>query len=101
MRKFNLKIFMIFGVIFMLLNFLSWSGLEAYNTSDKSHTMMAKIGSLWTILRFPFLTIFQKYIFTVDNVMLYSTAVALNCAFYAIVVERIFYFLHRRTNPIL
>ena len=96
MKKFNLRIFIIATVAVVLLTFVSWAGLEAHNTPDKSHTLLGIIGSLWTVLRFPLFTFFWKFPFGQNNILLYSTAVFVNCVFYGLIIERIFYLLHKR-----
>jgi len=101
MKKFNLRIFIIATVAVVLLTFVSWAGLEAHNTPDKSHTLLGIIGSLWTVLRFPLFTFFWKFPFGQNNILLYSMAVFVNCIFYALIIERIYYFLRkmRKVTP--
>jgi hypothetical protein len=96
MKKFNLRIFAIAAVVTILLNFVSWAGLEAHNTPDRSHTLLGIIGSTWNILRFPTFTFFWKFLYSQNNVLLFSIAVILNSTFYAIIFERIFYFSHQK-----
>jgi hypothetical protein len=96
MKKFNLRMFMIATVVLVLLNFVSWAGLEAHNTPDRSHTLLGMVGSIWTVLRFPIFTLFWKFLYSQNNILLFSTAVSINCVFYAIIVERIYYFLRKK-----
>ena len=100
MKKFNLRIFIIATIAVVLLTFVSWAGLEAHNTPDRSHTILGIVGSLWTILRFPLFAFFWKFLYGQNNTLLFSIAVFLNCAFYAIIIERIFYFLHKMRKVI-
>jgi hypothetical protein len=90
MRKLNLKIFFIATFIVILLNFLCWNGLEAYQMQYRSHPFLMAVGSMWTVLRFPFFTLFWRFIYSINNFFIYSTVVFLNCAFYGIIIERIF-----------
>ncbi len=101
MKKFNLRIFMAATVVMVLLNLLSWTGLEAHDTPNRSHTLLGVVGSLWTILRFPIFNFFWKFLFSNNNVVLFSTAVFLNCIFYAIIIERIFYLFRKKHRPLL
>jgi hypothetical protein len=88
---------MITTVVMVLLNFVSWAGLEARDTPSRTHTLLGLIGRLWTVLRFPFITFFWNFIVTSNNPVITSAAVFLNCAFYAVIIERIFY-LFRKTS---
>jgi hypothetical protein len=90
MKKFNLKIFVIATVVTILLTFVSWAGLEANGMQNGSHTLWGTVGSLWTILRFPIFTFFWKFLYEKENILLMSTGVFINCAFYGFIVERIF-----------
>jgi hypothetical protein len=96
MKKFNLRIFMIATVVTILLNFVSLVGLEAHGTLNRSHTLLGMVGSIWTVLRFPIFTCFWKFIYSPFNIILFSIAIFLNCAFYGVIVERIFYFLRKK-----
>jgi hypothetical protein len=96
MKKFNLKIFMIVTVVAVSLCFVSWVGLETYNTNNRSHTLLWMVGSTWTVLRFPIFTIFWKFLYSQNNILLFSIAVFLNCSFYGLIVERIFYLLRKK-----
>ncbi len=81
---------MIATTAIIVLNVASLSGLEAYHTQNKSHYLLSMMGSLWIVLRFPIFTFFWKFIYTQFNIFLFSTAVFINCAFYGLIVERIF-----------
>jgi hypothetical protein len=96
MKKFNLRIFMITTVVTILLNFVNWAALSAHNTRSSSLILLWVADSLWTILRFPIFTLFWNFIVTSDNPVITSTAAFLNCVFYAIIVERIFYFFNKK-----
>jgi hypothetical protein len=96
MKKFNLRIFIIATVVTILSTFVSWAGLEAHVTQDRSHALLGEVGSLWTILRFPTFTFFGKFLYGQNNILLFSTAVFINCVFYAIIVERIFYLFRKK-----
>jgi hypothetical protein len=98
MKKFNLRIFLIATVIIILLNLVSLSGLEARDTPNRSHTLLGIVGSFWTILRFPIFTFFWKFIYHPFNIILFSIAVFLNCAFYGVIVERIFYLIRKKSK---
>jgi hypothetical protein len=101
MKKFNLRIFMIATTVMVLLNLLSWTGSEAYNTPNTSHSLLGIIGSSWRILRFPVFTFFWKAIFNINNVIVYSLSVTLNCIFYAIIIERLNFLLDKRRKSLL
>jgi hypothetical protein len=88
MKPFNVKVFLIAFLIILLLNFVSWAGLEAHNTPDRSHTLLGIIGSIWTILRFPVFTFFGRFLYSQNNVLLFSTAIFLNCVCYGFIIER-------------
>jgi hypothetical protein len=96
MNKFNLRIFMIAAAAIVLLNFASLSGLEAYNTHNTSHQILSMMGSLWRVLRFPVFTFFWKLIYGHFNIFLFSTGIFINSAFYAVIIERIFYLLRKK-----
>jgi hypothetical protein len=91
-----MRIFLIATVVTILLNFVSWAGLEAHDTQNRTHTLLGVVGSLWTILRFPIFTFFWKFLYSQNDNLLFSTAVFINCVFYAIIVERIFYLFHKK-----
>lgn len=98
MKKFNLKFFLTATVVIVLLNFVSWAGLEARDTPGRTHTLRGLIGRLWTVLRFPLFTFFWNFIIAQQNILFTSAAIFINCAFYAIIVERIFYLGRRRSK---
>ena len=98
MKKFNLRIFMVATLVMVLLNFLSWAGVEARDTPDRTYTLLGLIGRLWTFLRFPLFTFFWNFIISQKNILLTSGAIFINCAFYAIIIERAFYFLRKKRN---
>lgn len=96
MKKFNLRIFMIAATAIIVLNLASLSGLEAYNTHNRSHYFLSMMGSLWSILRFPVFTLFWESIYGHFNIFLFATGIFINCAFYAVIIERIFYLLRKK-----
>lgn len=98
MKKFNLRIFMITTVVVILLNLVCWTGLQAYVEHDRSNHLLWVVGSLWPILRFPIFTFFPKFLYGQNNIFLFSMAVAVNCEFYAIIVERIFYLFAKKSK---
>jgi hypothetical protein len=98
MKKFNLKVFKVSTVIAILLTFVSWVALEANAAENGSHTFWWATGNIWTILRFPIFTLYQKFLFDQNNLVLFSLAVFLNCAFYGFVVERIFTLRRKNRN---
>jgi hypothetical protein len=98
MKKFNLRIFMIATVVTILLNFVNWAALAAHNTQSSSPALLWVADRLWTILRFPIITFFWKFIYNPFNIILFSISVFLNCAFYAVIVERIFYLLRKKSK---
>jgi hypothetical protein len=98
MKKFNLKIFKVATVIAILLTFVSWVALEANAAEHGSHTFWWAISNIWIILRFPIFTLYWKFLFDQNNLILFSTAVFLNCAFYGFVTERIFTLRRKKTN---
>ena len=87
---------MIATAAMIAVNFASLSGLEAYDTHNKSHYLLSTMGSLWIVLRFPVFTFFWKIIYGHFNIFLFATGVFLNCAFYGVIVERIFYLLGKK-----
>jgi hypothetical protein len=101
MKKFNLRIFMIATVVTILLNFVNWAALSAQNSQSSSHILLWVADRLWTILRFPIFTLFWNFIVSSHNPFITSTAVFLNCVFYAIIVERIFYFFNKKRKSTL
>ena len=80
----------------VVLNFASLSGLEAYDTQNNSHHLLRMLGSLWTVLRFPVFTFFWKFIYGHFNIFLFATGVFINCAFYGVIAERIFYLVRKK-----
>ncbi len=96
MKKFNLRIFMIATIVMVLLTFVSWAGLEARDTPSRTHTLLGLVGRLWTVLRFPLFTFFWNFIINQKNIIVTSAAVYINCAIYAIIVERIFYLFSKK-----
>jgi hypothetical protein len=98
MKKFNLKIFKVATVITILLTFVSWVGLEASTAENGSHTFWWAIGNIWTILRFPIFALYWQFLFDQNNLILFSTSVFLNCAFYGFVIERIFTLRRKKAN---
>ena len=87
---------MIATAAIIVLNIASLTGLEAYNTQNKSHYLLFMMGSMWKVLRFPVFTFFWKFIYTDFNLLLFSIAVFIDCAFYGLIVERIFYLFRRK-----
>jgi hypothetical protein len=98
MKKFNLKIFKIGTVITILLTFVSWVGLEANGQENGSPTFWWAVSGFWTILRFPIFTLYWHFLFNHNNIVLFSIAVFLNCAFYGFLVERIYFMRRRKAN---
>ena len=96
MKKFSLRVFMIATTSIIVLNFASLTGLEAYNTQNKSHQLLSILGSIWTELRFPVFTFLWKFIYGHFNIFLFATGVFLNCAFYGVIIERVIYFLKKK-----
>jgi hypothetical protein len=88
MKKFNLRIFKIAMVVTILLTFMSWVGLEANAVENGNHAFWGPVSSLWTILRFPIFTLYWHFLYNQNNLVLFSIAVFLNCAFYGFIVER-------------
>ncbi len=101
MKKFNLKIFMIATVIMVLLNFANWAALSAHNTPGSSPILLWVADRLWTIIRFPIFTLFWNLMVTSNNPVIASTAIFLNCVFYAIVIERIFYLFRKKHRSLV
>ena len=95
MKKFNLRIFRVATAVTILLTFMSWVALEANGMENGNHAVWGVISSLWTILRFPIFTLYWHFLFNQNNLVLFSIAVFLNCAFYGFIVER-FYSLRRK-----
>src|SRR6202521_635305 len=98
MKKFNLRIFMIVTVVMVLLTFVSWAGLEARDTFSRTHTLLGMVGRIWTVLRLQVFTFFWNFIVTSNNPIITSMAVFLNCAFYGVIVERIFYLFRKKSK---
>jgi hypothetical protein len=92
---------MIATVVMVLLTIISWTGLEARDTPGRTHTLLGLTGRLWTVLRFPIFTFFWNFIIGQKNIIMASAAVFINCAFYAIIVERIIYFFNKKRKPTL
>jgi len=88
MKKFNLRIFRVATAVTILLTFMSWVGLEADGMQNGNHVFWAPISGLWTILQFPIFTLYWHFLHQQNNLILFSLAVFLNCAFYGFVVER-------------
>jgi hypothetical protein len=101
MKKFNLRIFMIATVVTILLNFADWAALTAHNTQGSSPTLLWIADRFWTILRFPILTFFWRFIYNPFNFILFSISVFLNCVFYGVIVERIFSLFHKKQKSTL
>jgi len=97
MKKFNLRIFRVATALTILLTFVSWVGLESNGTENGSYTFWWAVGSIWTVLRFPIFTLYWHFLFNQNNLILFSMAVFLNCAFYGFIVER-FYSLRRKKS---
>jgi hypothetical protein len=98
MKKFNLRIFMIATAAIIVLTFISLSGLEAYQTQNKSNYLLSVMGSLWTALRFPIFTFFWKSVYGHFNIFLFATGIFINCAFYGVIIERIFYLFRKKSK---
>jgi hypothetical protein len=96
MKKFNITIFAITVIILVFLNFASWSAVWLYETGDKTIALWRVLGSLTSILRFPIFTLFWKFLYSQNNVLLFSIAVFFNCVFYALIVERILSRFHKK-----
>ncbi len=101
MKKFNFKIFAVVSVVAILLTFASWMGLEEHNSPGRSISFLGEVGGLWTILRFPTFTFFWKLLYGLNNVLLFSVAVMIDCAFYGFIVERIFYLFKKNRKSSL
>jgi hypothetical protein len=89
MKKFNLRIFRIATAVTILITFVSWVGLEANGMENGNHAVWGVVGGAWTILRFPIFTLYWHFLFNQNNLILFSIAVFLNCAFYGFIFERI------------
>jgi len=99
MKKFNLKTFKISTVITILLTFVSWVGLDANGMQNgSSHTLWGVVGSMWTLLRFPIFTLYWHFMYDHNNIILFSLAVFLNCAFYGFLIERFLSFRAKRAK---
>jgi hypothetical protein len=90
MKKFNLRIFRVATAVTVLLTFMSWVALEANGMENGNHAFWGAVSSLWTILRFPIFALYWHFMFNQNNLILFSLAVFLNCAFYGFIVERLF-----------
>jgi len=101
MKKFNFKIFAIASIVAILLTFASWVGLEVHNSPDRSNLFLGEVGGLWAILRFPTFTFFWKFLYSSNNVLLFSVAVMIDCAFYGFIVERIFSLFNKKRKSSL
>jgi len=99
MKKFNSGIFRLATAITILLTFLSWVGLEASVKESEFQPIWQAVGGLWSLLRFPIFTLYWHFLSNQNNLVLFSIAVFLNCAFYGFVVER-FYFLRRKKSKL-
>jgi len=99
MKKFNLRIFRVATAVTILLTFMSWVALEANGIINGNHVFWGPISGLWTILRFPIFTLYWHFLSNQNNLILFSLAVFLNCAFYGFVVER-FYSLRRKKSKV-
>jgi hypothetical protein len=88
MKKFNLRTFRVATAVTILLTFMSWVALEANGIQNGNHVVWGPVASLWTILRFPIFTLYWHFLFNQNNLVLFSIAVFLNCAFYGFIIER-------------
>jgi len=89
MKKFNLRIFRVATAITVLLTFVSWVALEANGMENGNHAFWGAVSSIWTILRFPIFTLYWHFLSSQNNLVLFSLAVFLNCAFYGFLAERV------------
>ncbi len=99
MKKFNLRIFRVATAVTILLTFISWVAIEANGMENGNHALWGPVGSLWAILRFPIFTLYWHFLSNQNNLVLFSTAVFLNCAFYGFIFER-FYSLRRKKSKL-
>jgi hypothetical protein len=90
MKKFNLKIFKVAMVVVILLTFISWVGLEANVKERQFHAFWSLAGSMWAILRFPIFALYWHFLYNYNNLIFFSIAVFLNCAFYGFLFERFY-----------
>jgi hypothetical protein len=97
MKKFNFRIFRIATAVTVLLTFVSWVALEANGMENGNHAFWGAVSSIWTILRFPIFTLYWHFLSNQNNLVLFSLAVYLNCAFYVFIVE-IFLSLYREKS---
>ncbi|HEY2649319.1 MAG TPA: hypothetical protein VGI38_08985 [Puia sp.] len=98
MKKFNLKIFKIATVVVILLTFVSWVGLDANGMQNGFDTFWGAVGKMWSVLRFPIFTLYWHFLFNHNNIILFSLAVFLNCAFYGFIIERFFSLRGKRSR---
>lgn len=98
MKKFNLRIFKVAMVAALLLTFISWVGLESNDKERQFHAVWSMAGAMWAILRFPIFTLYWHFLYNYNNLVLFSIAVFLNCAFYGFVFERFYSLRIRRSK---
>jgi hypothetical protein len=98
MKKFNLKVFRVATAIIILLTFVSWVGIEANGTENGSDSFWWAVASFWTVLKFPIFTLYWHFLFGQNNLILFSIAVFLNCAFYGFIIERFFTLRRKKSN---
>jgi hypothetical protein len=97
MKKFNLRIFRVATAVAVLLTFISWVAIEANGMENGNHAVWGAISRLWSVLRFPIFTLYWHFLYNQNNLILFSIAVFLNCAFYGFIFER-FYSLSRKKS---
>jgi hypothetical protein len=88
-------------VVMILLIFVSWAALDEYESRHTYNLGWKIFAGVCSISRFPTLIFFWKYLIRNDSIILFSTGTFLNCAFYAIIVERIFYFFNKKRKSTL
>jgi len=89
MKKFNPRIFRVATAVTVVLTFISWVALEANGMENGNHAFWGAVSNIWRIVRFPIFTLYWHFLSNQNNLVLFSLAVFLNCAFYGFVVERI------------
>lgn len=98
MKKFNLRIFIRATVIFIILIFIGEIALYEYET-HQAYGLGWKISAeLVSVFRFPTIIFFWKYLTSNNSIFLFVIGTFINCAFFGVIVERIFYLLRKKSK---
>ncbi len=99
MKGFNKKIFVLAAAMTMMLTISCWAAIEEHNKDNSFNGIWGAISVLSSIFRFPVYTLFGKFLVKADIHFLSSLALFINCLFYGLIVERIFWLFRKKQNP--